>query len=697
MEIALPPRVLGVLEVLLNRAGDVVPRQELIDTVWKEAFVTDTSLAEAVSYLRQALGDDSQAPRYIQTIHRRGYRFVAPVSNATAPPNSAVLEGAVVQQPRPIEPAHEPVRPSIGNELVPWSIAILSFVAALSALWYATNQKPAKLPILTLPIELGTGEQFDTRAPALAISPSGSMVAWSACRNGRCQLYIRDLQNLGTNRVLVGTDGAAAPFFSPDELWLGYFAEGKLKKVFVRGGGASTITEAARPLGGTWLDDGTIVFASSEAAGLMRVNQNGGTAEPLTRPSAENGEMGHAYPSRTPDGNGVLFVIRTSPLPSAPGRLALLPNVRSSQPAWKILVDGVDNGGAVGTEFLAFIRQGSLDAVAYDWLRQTPAGVPQVVQSRALSPHLALSPSGAMASVMTSNVELSTRVPPVWTWTTGASITAADIPPLYQAALSPDGRRVAGIDVDSLSNVWTSDLERGTRTRLTYTSLNAHPVWTADGQRVFYGSRRQHGFEIWARASTGTGDEVRILAKDGRHLFPFSVSAQGDIAMVETGGPSKADVALLRPGARDAQMIAQTPFDETAPAISPDGTLLAYQSDESGRWEITLVRLSDGARHVVSRDGGSRPFWSPDGRTLYFEEQTALMGMSVDPQRGEASAPTPVSSLHDQEAVGVSRSGAVLLQRIGDPSVRTDIGGLTVNWIEHLRRTLVPPLPSIPR
>ena len=78
-EVALPPRVLGVLELLIDRAGQVVARQDLLDGVWKDAFVTDTSLAEAVSFLRQALGDDPQAPRYIQTVHRRGYRFLAPI------------------------------------------------------------------------------------------------------------------------------------------------------------------------------------------------------------------------------------------------------------------------------------------------------------------------------------------------------------------------------------------------------------------------------------------------------------------------------------------------------------------------------------------------------------------------------------------------------------------------------------------
>ena len=118
--------MLGVLELLLQRAGDVVSRQELIDTVWKDAFVTDTSLAEAVSVLRQALGDDPQAPTYIQTLHRRGYRFVAPVSTA-----SPVGSTAAIRLDAPgVETA---VSPSIGGQLVPWSAAVIcALIAARS-------------------------------------------------------------------------------------------------------------------------------------------------------------------------------------------------------------------------------------------------------------------------------------------------------------------------------------------------------------------------------------------------------------------------------------------------------------------------------------------------------------------------------------------------------------------------------------
>src|SRR3954466_7108105 len=127
-QVAAPPRVLGVLDLLLERAGDLVPRQELIDRVWKEAFVTDTSLAEAVSGLRQLLGDDAQAPTYVQTVHRRGYRFVAPVEVLEPKPAPDPL-------PAPASSAPEVVRPSIGGQLVPWSLAaLLGILAAVAIL-----------------------------------------------------------------------------------------------------------------------------------------------------------------------------------------------------------------------------------------------------------------------------------------------------------------------------------------------------------------------------------------------------------------------------------------------------------------------------------------------------------------------------------------------------------------------------------
>src|SRR5438034_7895012 len=130
-EIALPPRVLGVLEVLIDRPGQVVARQDLLNGVWKDAFVTDTSLAEAVSFLRQALGDDPQAPRYIQTVHRRGYRFLAPVTelpdrSLTPDQRFAVSSGARF--------VSATVNPSVVWELLPLSVVGLCLTLAVAAI-----------------------------------------------------------------------------------------------------------------------------------------------------------------------------------------------------------------------------------------------------------------------------------------------------------------------------------------------------------------------------------------------------------------------------------------------------------------------------------------------------------------------------------------------------------------------------------
>src|SRR5829696_3569256 len=288
-EIALPPRVLGVLEVLIDRPGQVVARQDLLDGVWKDAFVTDTSLAEAVSFLRQALGDDPQAPRYIQTVHRRGYRFLAPVTEHRGPTPDAATRGltpdaatrgltpdehfAVASQLRAVSATSERVKPSIGWELVPWSVAILCAALAAAALWRLTTRpEPEPVPIARFELRPVTGTFLDRRAPAIAVSADGSTAAWSACDGitAECSLYIRRVDRLDPAR-LPGSEDAAAPFFSPDGRWVGFFADGKLKKIPTSGGSPAILADASTPGGAAWSPDGRIVFSGAPAGGLSIV------------------------------------------------------------------------------------------------------------------------------------------------------------------------------------------------------------------------------------------------------------------------------------------------------------------------------------------------------------------------------------------------------------------------------------------
>ncbi|MEO7275526.1 MAG: transcriptional regulator, partial [Vicinamibacterales bacterium] len=202
-QIAAPPRVLGVLDVLLERAGDLVLRQELIDRVWREAFVTDTSLAEAVSGLRQLLGDDAQAPTYIQTVHRRGYRFVAPVEV-----QEAKAAQTPASDPSPAPARLEVVTPSIGGQLIPWSLAALFAILATVAIFRLTRQQPTTPVTARFAIELSAGDHFDPRGVAVALSPDGSQAVWSACNTNGCQLYQRPLDRLEAT-ALRGTEGAS--------------------------------------------------------------------------------------------------------------------------------------------------------------------------------------------------------------------------------------------------------------------------------------------------------------------------------------------------------------------------------------------------------------------------------------------------------------------------------------------------------
>jgi eukaryotic-like serine/threonine-protein kinase len=697
-EVPLPPRVIGVLELLIARAGDVVSRQELTETVWKEAFVTDTSLAEAISYLRQALGDDSQAPTYVQTVHRRGYRFVAPVSTVSP------VTSTPSPTPAPIDPTRQTasddrVKPSIVNELLPWSIAILSVVAALSAIWYATRRETVIPPIIRLPIGLERGAQFDNRAPAIALSRSAARIAWSACPiGGACRLYLRDLETLH-EREIPQTENAAAPFFSPDESWLGFFADGKLKKVFLRGGAPMTIADAPQPYGATWMPDGRIVFAASIAGGLQRVREQGGEIETLTRPSADLGELRHAFPSATRDGAGVFFTVVTSPLPAAPGRLALMPySPRQGRGSWRVIAEGADAGGAIGDEYVAFVRNDEVHAVSFDPLRQAASGLEQVVEQGVMSPHIATSASGAMAAAGMTFHEPSVPVPPLWSWVTGRATHALGrISVLRHPAVSPDGRHVAGLGEEPRPDVWIVNLEHGTSTRLTYSGPNARPVWDPAGRDVFYAARRDAGFEIRARPAAG-GDERLVLSRKGRHVFPSSVTPIGQLAFVETGGDTRSDVGVMRiDDPSSARLVVQTGFDEVAPALSPNGELMAYQTDESGQWQIAVLRTRDGRRTPVSSGGGTAPFWSVDGRTLFFEAQDTLKSLTLT-RDGEATGPAAtVARLNGASVAGITALDAILLHRLDDGTRRADHAVLTLQWIQHLRRTIQAPLPSVPR
>jgi serine/threonine-protein kinase len=640
-------------------------------------------------------------------MHRRGYRFVAPVE--LAPRGRAELERALPVTEREAGQAsreiqQQAVRPSIGGELVPWSAAIIFAALAAAAVWFAVyRERPAEPPAARFTIAAEDGTAFDTRAPALAVSPDATALAWSACDANGCRLFVRPMNRADATAV-AGTEDAAAPFFSGDGRWIAFFADGRLKKVALAGGAPVTLAEAPDPLGGVWTRDEQIVFAGSRFGGLKRVSQDGGEARVLTTPNAAQGEVRHAWPVLSPSGRLLFFTIATSPHGSS-GRIAVMRAGASGRASWATLLADAVYVRAIAEDAIVFSRGGELHAVGFDPRALTVVGPPHVVGSAAISAdgtaHVAAA-GGTLISGIAQNdpSELFWQIPG------GVRESIDATRGLIDAALSPDGSRVAGVRRENgeRADVWVIDLARGAATRLTHSGVNVSPVWNARSDRVFYASRMEGCFEIWSRDTDAANPPTMIAASGGRHfergehppvnLFPGSISAAGVLALVN-GHPNSDITRTPLDGSPGKSEWPTTPFDERAPAFSADGKLLAYQSNETGRWEVYVHRLADNRRVVVSSRGATHPVWSPDGAALYYRAGRRIVRSSIDPSGTLViGASQPVIDAPDAELIGIGPSARLLFAPFPPPPSHATVA---LNWTRELLQILGPPAAALPR
>jgi serine/threonine-protein kinase len=674
IEVALPPRVLGVLETLIERPGEVVPRQELLDRVWKDAFVTDTSLAEAVSVLRQALGDDPQSPTYVQTVHRRGYRFVAPLasdqSQTEARGGSNGSQTPFTETSRSTTEAVADTTPR-SSAFIAWTIAILATAAAVSAIWSIARKdaiEPA--PITRFDVRPAAGSWFDRRAPAFAVAPDGRSIAWTACEgaSATCGLFVRPIDRLDAVR-LAGTDAAEAPFFSPDGRWIAFFADGKLKKVAASGGSPTVLADAPVAGGGSWNDEGEIVFSGLPAGGLALTSDQGGEVTVITTPLTTKGELRHAWPSWMPGNRAILFTIVTSPVPGAPGQLALK-NVGSS--VWRTLRTGVSRAIPAGAGYLLVATGTDLRALTYDERAFALTGSSDAVLDGLADadgvPQFAAAGGTALVALRSASSRRMVE------WSDAPGQPLSNLARLSQLTVSPDGRRAAGVMADAAgSDVWTVDLDSDALTRVTFGGTNVSPAWAPDGT-VVYATRPPDG--VFTIPSLGS------IHSEG-HVFPAAVAHDGRIVAVVTTKDGHASLAILGPG-NAARTIVSGPFDVLSAAISPDGASIAYETDETGRREVYLRRLDGSPRTQVSTAGGERPSWTADGRGLFYREGPRFVRVPIDANgqpRGDAR--DVILDRPDAAAIGVAPNGRILVERQPLP---LDGATVVLQWLRELQQ-----------
>jgi len=587
--------------------------------------------------------------------------------------------------------------PPSGRRSLPLYVALAGFAVAgllgALALWALNGVRAPRdtaPPVVRLAVTLPSGEQIagsqgigNSWMP-LAISPDGTRLAYIS--GGRLHLRPMDGLEIETTK---GSEGAWSPFFSPDSQWVGFYAQGQLKKVSVKGGVAEPLCDAPAPAGATWAEDGTIYFAPANASGLWKVSSDGGMSEPVTTLDRDKGEVSHRWPQALPGGRAILYTVWRGP-----GWDEMeLQVLRLDTGARDVVVEGGSTGRYVPSGHLVYGRAGQLTAVPFDLARLATTGAPVLLGIEAREnegSYYTVSDGGVLAYVPGPS-QFERRLADIGP-DGRATILASPPRPYEDAAISPDGRRAALTVSGATWNVWVQDLSRSTQTLLTRGAGSSQwPVWTHDGARIIYRGTRAGFRNVYWASADGTGSEERLTTGENLQT-PRSVTPDGKwVAFDETDPKTGADIWVLPlQGDRRPQPAVKTPASESMAQFSPDGRWLAFQSDDSGRVEIYVQPFpGPGERVLVSTDGGIRPTWSADGRTLVYLQGTTVMTADVTPGPAlRIGTPRPLYTSADYlEAYDVLTEGRHLLRirQAEGTSTGTQIH-VVVNWFEELRR-----------
>jgi len=584
-----------------------------------------------------------------------------------------------------------------GERTGPRRLAAVGVIAALAAGGGAWLLKPGVAPIpppiARLVVTLPPGDTLGLTVPSVAISPDGRRLAYAAVRSEQFQLFVRLFDSIDVT-ALAGTEGASAPFFSPDGQWIGFFAQGKLKKVLAAGGGLQTLCDAAADLGGTWAPDGSIYFAPLSTSGIWTVPATGGTPREFSKVDREHGEFSHRWPQVLPDGHTVLFTIWTGP--GWDEKHLALQNGEGGER--RILLRGASTGRYVSSGHLLYAKADELVTVPFDraGLRVTGAPVTLVEHADDLigegTPY-AVSDTGTLVYIKSDAGVYRRQL--VWVGTNGQMERLPAPPGAYtDPEIAPDGRSVALSIQGAMQSLWIYDFTRATLTTLPASGSSQAPVWTPDGHRLIYrGTRTGHRNLFW-RAANGDGEEERLSTGEGLQT-PGSMSPDG-VTLVFTDTPPGAgrDVWMVRlDGDRTPRAVLQTPFNESAPHLSPDGKWLAYSSTESGRSEIYVRPFPDaGGRLTISTDGGSEPRWSRDGRELFYRNGERMLAVTMTAGSMPAAGParllfTGRYQVSDAGVAGydVAPDGRFLMiEPKTSPQSATQIS-VVLNWFDEVR------------
>jgi serine/threonine protein kinase/Tol biopolymer transport system component len=593
-----------------------------------------------------------------------------------------------------------------------WVIATAALLLVFVALAGFGGYRWAKSSTQALPLhaEIPPPDKFSLDVTGDAggmpvISPQGDKIAFVAHSGDTKMLFVRALSSDAAQQ-LEGTVGAAHPFWSPNGNWLGFFAGGKLLKVAAGGGPIATLADAANSRGGSWSMNDVIVFAPEFNNALMKISAQGGAPEPATKID-HSLHTTHRWPWFLPDGKHFIFLA-------------------TSHTGGNPKLNGIYFGSVDGTEMHFVLASDSAAEYASGYLlyRAGTALVAQpfdpekgVLQGSAIPlvnnlrddvgvwrSIFAVSQNGLMvyergsAGAAKSHLVIFDRAGKILAdFDPQEGGSARGLLGVRDVRVSPDGKRVA---YASGTDIWTLDLERKTKTRITFDQeVVQEPAWSADGNTLVFSAQLATGggnVEIRSKSADGSGSEKLLTAENNNYHFP-AWSPDGKYLTYLWGEGEKNVSLWIKPANGEGKPVAvvQPPSVQsnvTAYRISPDGRWVAYASDESGEQDIYITTFPEvKGKWRVSANSGAYPAWSGDGKELFFKDLTdTIFVCAVHPKGSEMEVGTAQRLFHAASpGIGVAfdafSDGKRLMVNHSEEEAQAPLQLLT-NWPAELKR-----------
>jgi Tol biopolymer transport system component/DNA-binding winged helix-turn-helix (wHTH) protein len=619
IKVRIQEQPLRVLSTLLERQGGIVTRDEFRAQLWPgDTFVEfDHSLNTAVNKAREALGDTSDSPRYIATIPRRGYRFIAPIQVVT----NQVAENATAPAATPQPENAERTRTYGAILTVSAAMAAAVVVGIAGLLWFDRPESEAGVEKFTIV----TAEP----ASSPVISPDGRHIAYICGEGDQARLCIQDFDRFEPRKIARASRVELHPFWSPDSSQLAFAAGRALWIVPIVGGEPAQACRLPGPfLGGAWNPNGDSVLIAVDHQGIFELRGLTGTPKLLIPIDRERWGLHFETPVFLPRryGRVLLYSAQTR----GHGHVAVLRDMQSGKT--EIVAP---NGSAAFSPTGHIVYPYDLDIWAAPVSPKTlkPAADPFPIGRSGPAFYPSVSSGGTLAYL-----QLDWHKRLAWLDRTGRPLWedpgSGEL--ILSFAPSPDGTRAA-VTIwaeDTQTDIWVWDLVRGARTRLTFgPASEGDPVWNPTGEMIAYRSNQNGNPDIFQKAADGTGSAVPLVVSP-RDETPERWSPDGKVLLYRVLDPKQnVDLWMLKAKEDGSGYIStpylQTPFAEKGADLSPDGRFVAYSGNQSGRPEVYVQPFPAGRRVQVSVDGGSWPRWGKGGRELFYLAGDKLMRAPV--------------------------------------------------------------------